>query len=236
MNTRQNHSLRATSSQRGLASLAIAAVVVGSLALAPQSTWADIIPIFADMSNSTSGLGDFSGTLEYFVESSDHHEDEGRLIITLINESDPDNGGFITGFLFNIDSTDELAEAELEEALHNFKEIESKKKRNGQPFGKEFDAGAGLSGEFQGGGKPDKGIAVGTNGVFEFEIEAEDAGDLTASSFLGGPFAFNFIVRFRGFENGGSDKVPVVPLPASGAAMALLAAGLVSRRQRRGLD
>ena len=65
---------------------------------------------------------------------------------------------------------------------------------------------------------------------------------LTALDFLtGGAFEFNFLVRFRGFEDGGSDKVGaiVVPLPPAFAlaAFGLLfvgAAGLLRRvRQRR---
>jgi MYXO-CTERM domain-containing protein len=43
------------------------------------------------------------------------------------------------------------------------------------------------------------------------------------------PYAF--VVRFRGMENGGSDKVPANQLPAPGAAALLGLAGLLVRRR-----
>jgi len=105
---------------------------------------------------------------------------------------------------------------------------------SGEPFGNPFDAGAALGGSFLGGGSPNAGIGVGQTGTFSFLISALDAGGLNASDFLnGGPFDFNFVIRFRGFEDGGSDKVPaamlttpnVVPVPMP---LALGAAGLIA--------
>jgi hypothetical protein len=40
-------------------------------------------------------------------------------------------------------------------------------------------------------------------------------------------------VRFKGFANGGSDKVPGVLVPAPGAAALMAGAGLVAVRRRR---
>ena len=54
-------------------------------------------------------------------------------------------------------------------------------------------------------------------------------------SFLeGGPYEFDFIVRFKGFLDGGSDKVPaaVVPLPVPVAIGALGLLGVVLGRKR----
>ena len=68
--------------------------------------------------------------------------------------------------------------------------------------------------------------------MFTFTVAATDAASLTASSFLNGPYQYDFIVRFRGFQPNGSDKVPamVVPGPTVLTAMAL---GLVIIRRRR---
>jgi len=171
------------------------------------------VDIASDVSNSTEGLGAFEGTLSY---SYDDFFDIGTLVVELTNTSDPSNGGFITAFLFNIDSTDDDASAELTDASHDAFRNATGKGLNGMPFGRRFDAGAGLRGKFQGGGNPAGGVAVGDTGIFTFEVTADDAADLDAINFVEGPHDFNFVVRFRGFEDGGSDKTPaaVVPLPA----------------------
>jgi MYXO-CTERM domain-containing protein len=182
---------------------------------------ADIIDIGGDTSNSTEGLGDFSGTIEYNFDSGDM----GSLIVSLTNTSNPANGGYITGFVFNINSTDDDAMAELLSGTHPFVGVADE---NGAPFGT-FDAGAALGGNWEGGGSPNSGIAVGDTGIFNFKITAADAMTLAAMNFITGPNEFNFVVRFRGFVNGGSDKVPV-PAPAALALLGL--AGLASRRRR----
>ena len=66
--------------------------------------------------------------------------------------------------------------------------------------------------------------------MFEFNVLASDAMDLTSSSFLGA-MGDEFAVRFRGLNDGGSDKI-MNPTPGTGA-MALLGLGLVPRRRRR---
>jgi hypothetical protein len=67
-----------------------------------------------------------------------------------------------------------------------------------------------------------------------FTVSAADAASLTAIDFINGPYAYDFIVRFRGFNGGGSDKVPalvtVIPGPSALCAIAL---GLVLVRKRR---
>lgn len=196
-----------------------------AVAAASGAVSADIVNIQSDSANSTEGLGTFTGSVEYnFVADS-----SGILTITLNNTSNVDNGGFITGFLFNMDSAD--AVATLTSGTHPFDQATGNG-LNGQPFGDPFDAGAAIGGKFEGGGNPNDGVAVGDTGIFTFDITASDAAGLSAWSFLTGPYDFNFIVRFRGFEDGGSDKVPAVPTPG---ALALLgtAGVLVSGRRRR---
>lgn len=210
----------------------VALATAGSMMCAHQAR-ADSVLIGANTGASTEGLGSFTGSLEYLA---DPFDDEGLLIVTLTNTGSVGNGGYITGFLFNFDSSDDDAEVELEDVTHPFTQTFGNG-LNGNPFGNPYDAGAALGGNFSGGGNPTPGIAVGDTGMFEFEIEADDADILTALSFMTGPFDHNFVVRFRGFEDGGSDKVPanIVPLPAPVAmgALGLLGVMFGARRLRR---
>jgi len=67
-------------------------------------------------------------------------------------------------------------------------------------------------------------LAVGASGVFTFAITSAGAAGLSAKSFIGGPT--DFLVRFRGFEDGGSDKTPGQIIPAPRAIALLAFAGL----------
>ncbi len=200
--------------------VATGAVVLGVSSPAP----ADIIAIFADTANSTEGLGDFTGFLTY-----EHTMGEaGVLTVEITNTTSGNNRGWITGFIFNIDSDDPLASAQFEKGTHPFLDAPG---QNGNPFGNPFLGGAALAGNWIDGGIPEDGIAMFDTGTFTFEVEATDAESLTARSFiLDGPFDFNFIVRLRGFIDGASDKVPAVPAPG---ALALLGLGALAQRRRR---
>ncbi len=204
------------------------AVVAASLAMIGSAglAQADIINISGDTGNSTEGIGDFTGTLQYdFLGGT-----LGLLTVNLTNTSVFGNGGFITAFIFNIGTADGSATATLATADYDFDNAPG---QSGEPFGDPYLAGAGINGSFLGGGNPNAGIAFGETGEFTFDIVASDASALTASSFLDGPYDFNFLVRFRGYEPDGSDKVPAVPAPAS---LALLGAGILAAgsRGRRG--
>lgn len=199
--------------------VATGVVVLGVSSPAP----ADFIEIFADVANSTEGLGDFTGVLTYdFVLG-----DKGFLRVELTNLADLGNRGWITGFIFNIGSDDPNATAHFEKGTHPFLDAHD---QNGNPFGNPFIAGAALAGNWIDGGIPEDGIDVNQTGIFDFEVIAEDAAALTAASFLAGPYDFNFIVRFRGFIDDQSDKVPAIPAPG---ALALLGLGALAQRRRR---
>ncbi|MDZ4754220.1 MAG: hypothetical protein SGJ11_06950 [Phycisphaerae bacterium] len=99
--------------------------------------------------------------------------------------------------------------------------------------------GASTSGSGTGGGSPSQGLAVGETGTYVFTVGAAASllANIDAMSFWsqndGSP---EFAVRFRGFENGGSDKVAgqltvvPVPLPIALAAAGLLIGAVVRRR------
>jgi hypothetical protein len=207
------------------------AIVCGAALTAAAAANADSIQIFGDTANSTEGLGNFEGTITYTPTMGNM----GQLLISLTNTSPAATGGYITAFVFN---TGDAVNVNVEyiSGPANFNGIFDV---NGQPFGMHFVAGASTSDQFEGGGAPQGGLGVGQTGDFEFKITADNAGDLSAEDFLSGPYDFNFVVRFRGFEPDGSDKVPaggtMIPLPTAGAmaASGLLLIG-VRRRRRAG--
>ena len=213
----------------------VALLAFACLALTSQSM-ADSVEIAGDVGSSAQGLGDFTGLLTY---EADPFDTVGLLTVELTNTSDPDGGQYLTGFLFNIASTDPNAAATLlsdPSPTHPFDQCTGDG-LNGAPFGDPYDAGAALDGDFQGIAEPERGIAIGETGVFAFEIAASDAGDLSAIDFIeGGPYDFDFVVRFMSI-NGDYDKVPavVVPLPAPVAMGGIGLAGVIfaSRRNRR---
>lgn len=207
-------------------SIATIALTGAALCLAAPAS-ADLILIQSDVPNSENQLGAFTGSLDWNYTGGN----AGVLTVSLTHTST--FGGFLTSFLFNIDSIDFGAAATLAVTSDpDFSNITGGA-LNGAPYGT-FDAGAGLSGGFQGGGTPSDGIAFGQTGTFQFNVVASDASSLSASSFINGPNAFDFVVRFRGFENGGSDKVPAyVVVPGPGALALLGLAGLVGGGRRR---
>ncbi len=209
------------------------AAVVAALLGASSPALGGPVFINADMGNSTEGLGDFSGSVEYTFTGGD----TGTLVVELMNTSLPANGGKITAFVFNINSSDASALATLSSTSNSSFLNLTGSGLNAPPFGT-YEGGAGLHGQFLGGGSPNNGIAVGDSDTFTFDIVASDASLLDTMDFLSGSSEFDFVVRFRGFVNGGSDKVPgttVIPLPAPilMAGIGLPMAILMGRRIRR---
>ncbi len=207
---------------------ALAVCVVSSAAALAPSARADVVEIASYSAGSTEGLGAFVGMLEYVPQTAT----SGLLTVSLTNTSPAENGGLITGFVLRIGSADAGAAATLTGGSHAFVGLGPE---SAPPFGV-FDAGAALGGSWTGGGNPNGGIAVGATGTFTFDVHAADAGSLTAERFITADEPYGFVVRMRGFANGGSDKVPGVLVPGPGAA-GVLAAGLAmagSRRRRRG--
>jgi len=202
-----------------------AALLAGVLLTGAAS--ADIIQFTSDNALSTEALGSYDGSLDY-------DPSQARLTLTITNTSPAANGGYLTGVAFRIDSTDASAMAVLSSSTVPFQNVAN---ASAAPFGT-YDAGAALGGNWLGGGSPQAGIAVGETGTLAFSITASDSAALTAIDFLevssvAGP---DFVVRFRGFADGGSDKVPGRPdevVPSPGVLGVLGGLGILARRRRR---
>lgn len=181
-------------------------------AVAMLGSWASAgtVNLVSNGAASTSDLGAFTGSISY--------DDVSTLTITLQNTT-PAGGGYITGFLFNIDG-DSIANL-TPNPTGSFLDLETTGNLSGSPFG-EYEAGAALGGNFLGGGSPTGGIAVGSEGTFSFTVTGPDASSLRVDDFLSlndGNREAAFLVRFRGLNiDEGSDKVPGIGIPDDGGS------------------
>jgi hypothetical protein len=173
-------------------------------------------PSFASLISGTGSWGAFSGDFLFTAGTFDG-EKGGTVEVALNNVSQASNGGYITGLAFNIPNAFTVAGYS---APYPFELLWSPV--NAMPYGP-YDIGSALGGDFEGGGDPKNGIAVGGTGIFTFSL----IGTLTEQEFLNQADDW-FCVRFRGFNDGGSDKVPIntnTPVPEP-ATMLLLGTGL----------
>ena len=212
-------------------------VAMGFLVALPLAAQAALIStgsidIAANTAGSTEGLGDFTGSLEYFYD--DANSALGQLVVKLTNTT-PVGGGYLTGFLMN--NPDPITSITVFSAPNaSWQQLGlSNNGQSANPFG-DFDFGAALGGNFEGGGSPNAGIAVSSTGTFSFDFTGSSLNALTTLSFVQAlstdpPSTYGpefFVARFRGIDFGaGSDKVPgvVVPLPGT---LLLLGSGILA--------
>jgi len=203
----------------------MAAMLIVTLLVSPAMAGSiSSLDIFSDEAGSTEGLGSFAGSITY--------DTDGLLDIDLTNTSTPANGGFITGLVFNI-AADATASFISTTADASFAGVSD---ALGAPYGT-FEFGSALGGNFLGGGKPTGGVAQGETETFSFQITGPGIASLTALDFIadlstGADQSALFLVRFRGFADGGSDKVPGIPTPTT-AALSLAMIGAWALRRTR---
>lgn len=200
--------------------------LLGGALMACAAAVAQAIPISG--SSGVEGLGSWTGDLTYTAVDATH----GTLTIQMANTSPAANGGYITALAFNnpydwitgfssFTSTDgDFAASPL-----------CSNCVSGSPYGN-FDFLISTGGGFLGSGSPTGGIKPGALGggteTFTYSLTGTNMAALTSNDFLkelsSGGDPKSFVVRFRGFNNGGSDKVPV-DLPEPGT-LGVLALGL----------
>lgn len=220
--------------------LALVAALVGLWAAPATAT-----PINVSSGPGESGLGSYTGSIEYFPDISG----VARLELTLTNTSPAANGGYLVAVALN-NPGNVLTGVTLSSAPVNFNIVGTAPFQGGinvQPFGA-ADFGASSASSWIGGGSPNGGIPVGASGTWEFTFTGSNSAlqALTTLDFInelstGGSHAGSLLVRFRGFEDGGSDKVPgtfdPVPEPMTlmlvGSGLGVLAAAR-RRMQARG--
>lgn len=166
------------------------------------SSFAVAIPVYG---NGT--LGDFKGTLIFSAS--------GMLTLSLTNTSPTANGGFITALLLNNPggSITDIVSTSFTDTDFGLLDLKDKG-WNGAPNG-QFDFGASTGKSYTGGGKPQGGIEVGETETFTFNLTGSRLNVLSAQSFIDelstgtgdGEGSEWLVVRFRGFEDGDSDKV-----------------------------
>lgn len=203
------------------------------LSLSGGAALADMVSFCTDASTSTNTTAT-GASLDGMIEYTYTGGNSGQLVFSITNTTDSSVGGFFTGLVFNIGSSDSGATATL--SATSDADFLDTGVEAANPFGT-FDAGAALGANWSGGGNPNRGIGAGLSAMFTFSILASDASSLSAMDFLGDG---DIAIRFRGLVNGQSDKllveeVPlnIVPLPAPAlAGGAMLGLCLASRRLR----
>lgn len=197
-----------------------------------SSGWAS--NIFGDSTTgSTEGTGSFVESFEFTSTSNT----EATIIIELTNTSPVVNGGYITAFAFN-NPRGLINDISLSSTSLHFNIIGDPAFENNipaNPFG-DFDVGASSTNTWIAGGNPTDGIFAGDSETFTFFLVGSGFLDLDTQSFIDtlsyGSFSgqnYWLAVRFRGFGNGGSDKVPAssamhTPIPG---VIWLLGSGLI---------
>lgn len=175
--------------------------------------------------------GSYTGSVEWLCPEKSDSEECGTLIFTLNNTTALEDGGFLTGFLFRVTNDD--LKVTYQTGLPGWDGVSNVNAGGG--FG-QFDFGAAVDGNYNGGGNFDLGIAAGGTGTFSFKVKGdkEKLCELTAHDFFDESEGYGFVARFRDFTPGagGNERVPGV-MPSPGAIALAALSGLATRRRRR---
>lgn len=215
------------------------AVAVAATAAFAQTASAGTMSISFGSAQGISNLGSFTGSMQWSYAGGS--ATRGFLTVSLKNTSSVHGyltafalNGPKTGFTYSLQTTSSPAE--------NFGMIGGGANPTGSINAAPWDnyvVGASTSNSWTGGGSPLKGLDVGEIGTFTFNVDAAAsllAGLDVLSFFTSNDGNPEFAVRFRGFDNGGSDKVAAqmtvvpVPMPVAIAAAGLLGAAALRRR------
>lgn len=175
----------------------IGSTLAASLLCLPITATATIIT--EQTVTGSGGLGSYSAHFKW---------DGSILSLDLTNTSNPSNGGYLTGFLLELPNSSSFTKWQTNSNLTAL--TPNQEHYSGAPYGN-FDYGYALGGNFLGGGSPTSGISVGKTGHFEFSqwnnVNGFDVGDFFENLSTLEQNDTNLLVRFKGFKDGGSDKV-----------------------------
>ncbi|GAB4366162.1 MAG: hypothetical protein OHK0021_09690 [Bryobacter sp.] len=204
--------------------------------------------LYIESSTSIEGIASFTGSLTYTATNAS----TATLVVNLTNTSPLDNGGYLTSFAFNnpsnyITGVTMSTTTGLDNLLGKASKKNQKSWQNrvdAQPFGS-FDIGASVGSCWHSCGSPKEGIFAGNSGTWTFNLTGTNLNTLTEQSFVNtttyskGYGKQFMVVRFRGFLDGGSDKVPtvvtVVPEPSEYALVLSAGVGALLFARRRKL-
>jgi len=161
-------------------------------------------------SYSLEGLGSFTGSASYSYSDSSH----ATFTVALTNTSPSANEGYITAMAFLLPSMTyqtKIYSVFMSSSPDEFHLLYQPKTSpfDNHPFHLDFDFGAAVGKSWEGGGKPSEGIGVGSTETFTFAMTGKGLDLLSIDDFTqqyGGQNVFAAL-RFKGFEDGGSDKV-----------------------------
>lgn len=163
------------------------------------------IPINGD--NGIEGIGAFLGDFSFSATN----DNTAQISLSLTNTSPVANGGYLVAFAFN-NPSDLITGISLSSSTPSFGLLGSPGFNNSIPASPyaDFDIGSSITSSWIGGGSPNGGIGVGVTESFTFVLSGNGFLGLSEQSFFseGDPW---FAARFKGFLDGGSDKVPGVP-------------------------
>jgi hypothetical protein len=190
------------------------------------------------------GLGSYNGSMQWSYAGG--AATRGFLTVSITNTSSI--AGFLTAFAFNGPSTGFTYGLQTPSAPGEFFQrigggANPAGSISASPWSN-YLVGASTSNSWLGGGNPNRGLAVGETGSFTFTVDATASALATLdvlSFWSANGNSPAFAARFRGFANGGSDKVgatqtpqdlTVVPIPAPVALAGLGLIGAVLARRR----
>lgn len=178
-------------------------------------------------SNGIEGLGSFSALVTYAYASGS----TASLTISLTNTTSAATGGYVTALaLTGAEGVSALSFVSSTDV--DFAALSGPVSAN--PFG-DFMSGTSTSSSWTGGGSPTVGVGTGQTAEFNFVLTgtAGALAGLDATTVLAPENDLGFAVRFRGMNNGGSDKVLGYTIPGPGALALMALAGVVTSRRRR---